>query len=395
METRDSQRHTAAAPTQDALAALPVAEAGTQSMPHRLQPGASGISPASAAMPTLPTLPTLAQRARRILGLLLLCALLALLLAAAIGSVPIPLPELPGALQAWWQGQQNMQADLLELRLLRAASAFVTGATLALSGVMMQALLRNPLADPYVLGISGGAAVGALGAMMAMAAAWMIDLGAFAGATLSALLLYLLARRDLRYGVAAEGSSLLLLTGVILSAGCMAIVTLMLSVAPEGRLRSMVFWMIGDLSAVQAHWLPWLVWLAAGLFAVSRARAINLMALHAQNAATLGVPLARLRVQLFFASALLTASAVTNAGSIGFVGLIVPHACRFALGPDHRLLLPAASLAGGIFLVLADTVARSIIAPLQLPVGVITALIGVPVFLLQLHQLHFSRRGRT
>jgi iron complex transport system permease protein len=205
-------------------------------------------------------------------------------------------------------------------------------------------------------------------------------------------MLYLLARRDLRGGAAAEGgSSLLLLTGVILSSACMAVVTLMLSIAPESRLRSMVFWMIGDLSGVPLRWLPWLVLGAALVFALRNARALNVMALHAETAATLGIRVGALRKGLFVCSALLTASAVTTAGSIGFVGLIVPHACRFALGPDHRVLIPAATLAGGAFLVLADTLARTVLAPQQLPVGVITALIGVPVFLVQLHQLHLRR----
>ena len=334
------------------------------------------------------------QFARRGRGILILCslfalALLSLMVAAAVGSITIELDQLPVAV---WQAVQgntdNMQASLVDLRLQRALSAFVTGAALSLAGVMMQALLRNPLADPYVLGISGGAAVGALAAMLLMASSWMIDMAAFGGAVGIAMLLYLFARRDLQYGFAAEGGlSLLLLTGVILSSGCMALVTLMLSIAPEGRLRGMVFWMIGDLSGTQFRLLPWLVWGAALLFAVRSARAMNVMALHAQAALTLGVKVGGLRQSMFFCSGLLTASAVTSAGSIGFVGLIVPHACRFALGPDHRLLLPAASLVGGTFLVLADTLARSLIAPLQLPVGVVTALIGVPVFLFQLHHI--------
>ncbi|MBC7860094.1 MAG: iron ABC transporter permease, partial [Burkholderiaceae bacterium] len=179
----------------------------------------------------------------------------------------------------------------------------------------------------------------------------------------------------------------LLLTGVILAAACMALVTLMLSIAPESRLRGMIFWMIGDLSGAQWRVLPWLVLALALLFALRQARALNVMALHAEAATTLGIRVGALRKGLFFTSALLTASAVTSAGSIGFVGLIVPHAMRFVLGPDHRLLIPAAALAGGAFLVLADTLARTIVAPQQLPVGVLTAMIGAPVFLYQLHRL--------
>lgn len=320
---------------------------------------------------------------------LLACA--SILVACIVGSVATSIPESLAAFGEILRGQpSSLASTLLELRLGRALSAFITGATLSLAGVMMQSLLRNPLADPYVLGVSGGAAVGALGAMLMFSAVWAVDAAAFAGAIAVALLLFLLARRDLRGG--AEGSApMLLLTGVIVSAGCAALVTLMLSIAPENRLRGMVFWLIGDLSATQPRLLPWLIWLVALGYALRMARAINVVALYAEAAATLGIRVDLLRKGLFLCAALLTASAVSSAGSIGFVGLIVPHACRFAWGSDHRLLLPAATLAGGSFLVLADTLARTVAAPQQLPVGVITALIGVPVFLLQLH--HIQRRA--
>ena len=178
------------------------------------------------------------------------------------------------------------------------------------------------------------ASVGALAALLFMCAAWVVDAAAFGGAVVVSLMLYLLARRDLRGGTAAEGgSALLLLTGVILASACMAMVTLMLSIAPESRLRSMVFWMIGDLSGAPLRALPWVVLAGALLFALRSARAMNVMALHAEDAATLGMRVGPLRKGLFFASGLLTASAVTTAGSIGFVGLIVPHACRFAVRP--------------------------------------------------------------
>lgn len=329
------------------------------------------------------------HRAIVILSVLLLVALASLLLAGMLGSIALPFTELPFALSEVLRGQSSTLAStLLDLRLGRALSAFVTGGALALAGVMMQALLRNPLADPYILGISGGAAVGALAAILLMCATWVIDAAAFGGAVSVSMLLYLLARRDLRGGLAAEGGApLLLLTGVILSSGCMALVTLMLSIAPDNRLRSMVFWMIGDLSGTQMRWLPWLVLAGTLIFALRSARAINVVAQHAEAAITLGIQVSALRQGLFFCAALLTASAVTSAGSIGFVGLIVPHACRFAFGPDHRLLLPAVTLVGGAFLVLADTLARTVLAPQQLPVGVLTALIGVPIFLIQLHHL--------
>ena len=331
-------------------------------------------------------------RRRATLALLAAGALLALAGAGLAGSVPLPPDELPQAFISLLRGAPDgMAATLLDLRLGRASSAFVTGAALALAGVMMQALVRNPLADPYVLGISAGAAVGALAALLFGAALWMVDAGALAGAVGISLLLYLLARRDL--GGAHTGQpGVLLLTGVVLASACMALVTLMLSVAPESRLRGMVFWMIGDLAGSSWRLLPWIVLAGALLLVMRRARALNVMALHADAAVTLGVNVAGLRRFLFLCSGLLTACAVTTGGSIGFVGLVVPHACRHAFGPDHRILLPAAALAGGGFLVLADTLARTVLAPQQLPVGVLTSLIGVPVFLFQLHQLHLRAR---
>ena len=331
----------------------------------------------------------LRQRATVTLTSMVLFALASLIFSGMTGSVSIPFSDIPAAVYDLLHGQPtSLASTLLELRISRATTAFVTGAALSLAGVMMQALLRNPLADPYVLGISGGASVGALAALLFMCAAWVVDAAAFAGAIIVSMMLYMLARRDLRGGTAAEGgTSTLLLTGAILLSACMALVTLMLSIAPESRLRTMVFWMIGDLSGAPVRWLPWLVLGAAMIFALRSGRAMNVMALHAEAASTLGIRVGALRKGLFFTSGLLTASAVTSAGSIGFVGLIVPHACRFAVGPDHRVLIPAAALAGGTFLLLADTLARTIIAPQQLPVGVVTALIGAPVFLYQLHRL--------
>lgn len=336
-----------------------------------------------------PAPPPLRQRAILIVGALACAAIASLLVAGMSGSVAVSVAELPQALAHALRGQTDtLAASLVELRATRALMAFVTGGALALAGVMMQALLRNPLADPYVLGISAGASVGALFALLMMCAAATVDAAAVVGAVAISLLLYLLARRDLKNGTAAEGgTSQLLLTGVILMSAAMALVTLMLSIAPESRLRSMVFWMIGDLAGVPLRALPWIVLAGALVYVLRNARALNMLALHAEAAATLGIRVGTLRKGLFFVSAVLTASAVNTAGSIGFVGLIVPHACRFAFGPDHRVLVPAAVLAGGSLLVLCDTVARTVIAPTQLPVGAITALIGAPVFLYQLHQL--------
>lgn len=320
---------------------------------------------------------------------MLVVSLSSLVFACLIGSVSLSVNELWGALTELSQGQHTtLASSLLDLRLTRAFTGFVTGATLALAGVLMQALLRNPLADPYVLGLSGGASVGALSGILFFGAGFIVDVAAFSGSLLVALLLFLLAYRDLRGSGSSEGSaSLLLLTGVVVASGCGAVVTLLLSIAPDSSLRGMVFWMIGDLSNTQPRYFSWIILLLVGALMLKNARAINVASMHADNASTLGINIGRLRQMLFFCAALLTASAVSGAGSIGFVGLIIPHACRFALGSDHRLLIPVASLAGGSFLVFADALARTVVSPHQLPVGVITAMIGVPVFLFQLHQL--------
>lgn len=330
-----------------------------------------------------------AQRALVLLIAMAVLSFMSLLFACVTGSVSLSLSELFSALNELIHGQrESLASSVLDLRLFRALSAFVTGATLALAGVLMQALLRNPLADPYVLGLSGGASVGALATILFVGAGVLVDISAFAGAMCVAALLFGLAYRDFRGAGSAEGSTpLLLLTGVIVASGCAAIVTLLLSIAPDHSLRGMVFWMIGDLSNTQPRYISWAIWIGVAALMLSRARAINIAAMHADNARALGVNVGRLRRLLFVCAALLTASAVSTAGSIGFVGLIIPHACRFKFGPDHRLLIPLASLGGGAFLVVADTLARTVAAPHQLPVGVITAMIGVPVFLFQLHQL--------
>lgn len=322
------------------------------------------------------------RRFALLLTALLSLALLALTLALALGSVSL---ALPGLWQDLSSGQPSISSTVLTLRLERGWMAFITGGSLALAGALMQVLLRNPLADPYILGLSGGSAVGALLAILLLGAAWMIDAAAFCGALLSMTLVAGLARRDLLASDRlAEHSPRLLLTGVVLSAGWGAIVTLLLALAPDGQLRSMVFWLMGDLGGAEFRWWPSLLLALGLLWALRHARSLNVLVLGPTLATALGVNVAPLRRSLFGISAVLAATSVTTAGGIGFVGLIVPHACRLALGNDHRLLLPACVLGGGSFLLLADTLARTLLAPQQLPVGVLTAFIGVPIFLLQL-----------
>jgi len=237
-------------------------------------------------------------------------------------------------------------------------------------------LLRNPLADPYVLGVSGGAAAGALSAMLLGAAAWLVPVGAFGGAFASTLIVFGLAR-----GAGAWSPTRLLLTGVVVAAGWGAVVALILSLAPETQLRGMLFWLIGDLSAPPASWSTLAALLVAFAAAMPFAGDLNALARGETTAAALGVNVERLPWLLFALAAFLTAAAVTTAGAIGFVGLIVPHAVRLLLGNDQRVLLPASVLAGGALLLVADTLARQLTAPAQIPTGVVTALLGVPTFL--------------
>ncbi len=322
-----------------------------------------------------------------ILAMLACFSLFSLLLAVLVGSAGLEWHALPSAFFELVHGEPvSLTATILALRLQRVFAAFLTGGSLALAGVMMQALLRNPLADPYVLGVSGGASVGALFMLLLGGVAWMVNAAAFAGAMMIAVLLYWLTRRELGRFAGADASDRLLLTGVILAFGCGAIVTLLLSVAPDGSLRGMVFWLVGDLDGAGLNGVSVfaLALVAACIFRM--ARSVNLLALYSEEAVALGVNVVRIRKALFLCSALLTACAVTNAGSIGFVGLVVPHLCRMILGADHRLILPASLLAGGSFLVFADMLARILMVSHQLPVGAVTALIGVPVFLFQLYR---------
>jgi iron complex transport system permease protein len=304
---------------------------------------------------------------------LALAALAAFAFALATGSVAI------GFAAAWRAlldgGDDTAAVVVRELRLPRAIAAFAVGALLAVAGALMQVLLRNPLADPYVLGLSGGAACGALAALLLGAAAFATP-AALAGAIASTVLVFSLAR-----GQGAWAATRLLLTGVVVAAGWGAVIMLLLAIAPDAQVRGMLFWLIGDLSAVTNPW-PALVTLAVALaLAMPVARDLNVLARGEATAAALGVAVPRVTLLLYALAALATGAAVTTAGSVGFVGLVVPHAVRLLIGNDQRWLLPTAALGGGALLVFADTLARTIVAPAQLPVGVLTALAGVPLFL--------------
>ena len=316
---------------------------------------------------------------RRMLAVLLPLSLLALAAGVAIGSVSISPLELWAVVRG--QGDALHRILLLDLRLPRALSAFAVGGLLAVAGALMQILLRNPLADPYVLGLSGGASVGALTAMLAGLGVVMIGGAAFAGALASTLIVFGIA-----HGAGSWSPVRLLLTGVVVAAGWGALVSFMLAVSPSSELPGMLFWLMGDMAHARNPAVPLAILLVVVLVAVPFGRTLNILAHGPQQAAALGVAVRRTEWLLHLTAALLAATAVTVAGSIGFVGLIVPHMLRLIIGNDQRVLLPASALVGGMLLVLADTLARTLIAPEQLPVGVITALLGVPAFLYLLHR---------
>jgi iron complex transport system permease protein len=273
---------------------------------------------------------------------------------------------------------------VMELRAPRLLSAFGIGALLAVAGVLLQALFRNPLADSYVLGVSGGSALGALLALLVGGTLWVVQMSAAAGAMLTTFLVLALARGGATVRV--------LLTGVVVASACGALVTLVLVLADNGQLRGMMFWLAGDLGWAARPWT-----MAAGALLATGAvmlvaRPLDVLATGDTSAQSLGLDLPRWRVLIVALAGLLTAGAVIQGGTIGFIGMVIPHLVRLAFGTAlHRVVVPAAALAGGTLLAAADLVARTAAAPRQLPVGAIMALLGVPVFLVLLRRLEGPR----
>lgn len=316
----------------------------------------------------------------RRLALLVLAVLSALGISVSFGASGLG----PGDLWRAFSEDADLTARsiLLQLRMPRAALAALIGGALGLTGCTFQALLRNPLAEPYVLGVSGGAAVGAVAVVVTgigMSLAWMLPLGAFLGAVAAMALVLQVAQ------CASPGrldTRVLILSGVIIGAFFNALILLTLSFADVESFRSAIFWMMGSLSG--ADWGSTALLAAllapASLVVLSLARAFNLLSRGEDVAYYLGASVQRVKLTAYLAASLMVAAAVAAGGVIGFVGLIVPHAVRLAWGNDHRLLLPASFLAGAVFLVLADTVARLVVAPAELPTGVVTAVAGVPFF---------------
>ena len=307
-------------------------------------------------------------------SVLVLAATVSLFVALVSGPFPIPAQVVLDSILFPVPGVVH---DVIwELRAPRALAAFACGGLLALAGALLQALLRNALADPYVLGVSGGAALGALLAMVAGAGAAFMNLAALAGAACAILIVFGLSFRSGEWDIYR-----LLLTGVVLAAGLSALVSLTLVTAPYVQTKGMLFWLMGDLSFADRVAPALGVLLAGTLVAVGGARGLDLLALGAFKARSLGLSVKALQVTVFVLAAVATAMAVMLAGSVGFVGLVAPHAVRLMGISAYRWLLPLAVLLGGAFLTLADTVARTIVAPQQLPVGVLTAIIGVPLML--------------
>src|SRR5688572_28960095 len=317
------------------------------------------------------------QTVRRVTAVctaLVLIALAAFVLSLMSGSVEMSITEL-------WRGLRSTDALahslVFELRLPRTLTAFAAGGVLALAGVLMQVLLRNPLADPFVMGVSGGAAAAALSAMLLGLSGLLIDISATVGALATTVLVFALRR-----GEGGWTAARLLLTGVVVAAGASAVVSMLLSLGEETRLRGMLFWLMGDLSLSSRPGPLLAVFAVALALAFPFARHLNLLARSELQARVLGAPVAGLRMGIFLISSILTAACVTTAGTIGFVGLVTPHLIRLLLGADHRLVLPGSALLGGTLVMIADVCARTLFAPRQLPVGALTAIAGVPLFLL-------------
>lgn len=320
------------------------------------------------------------------LGVALLIATLAsVLLSVRLGSVPLTTAEVLAALGG--NGDPVVQDIVLRLRLPRVFLGVLVGGGLAIAGATFQALLRNPLAEPYILGISGGASVGAVLVLAfgwVAAGSWALPLAAFVGALVAIVLVFRVATATGR----AMDVRVLLLAGVVVAAFFSACIAFILAISPARTVQSAVLWIMGSLAG--ATWRSVLLTAVyttpAVLLLIAMARPLNLLAIGEETAHHLGADVERVKRISLVVAALITASGVAVAGVIGFVGLVVPHAVRLVVGSDHRALLPLSFLAGAAFLTLADLGARLALAPTEIPIGVITAFVGVPFFLVLLRR---------
>jgi iron complex transport system permease protein len=307
----------------------------------------------------------------------------AILMTSIIGSERLPFKETLCAVLSLGQSSCGLSPEhsaiLLEIRLPRILLAAAVGASLAAAGASYQALLRNPLAEPYLLGISNGAAVGTMVALVFFGAhEWSRPVMAFAGALVATLAVYRLAR-----GRAGASPERLILAGVIVTTFLSSAIVFITTLMDATRIRSFTFWLLGDLSGATTNLLVIAVVVSViGVVVLTAyARPLNLLMLGERDAFDLGVEVGRVRLIVFLAAGLLVGTSVASSGSVGYVGLVVPHLVRLSLGSDNRMTIPAAAFSGAIFVVVADTVARTVIAPRELPVGAITALIGAPLFI--------------
>ena len=330
--------------------------------------------------------------------LLLQCLILVLILFAVVvvalkfGAVPVSLYALGRDLLHLLLGQSSQISTdygliIVNIRLPRILLAIIVGASLSVAGTSFQALLRNPLADPYVLGVSSGASVGAILALIATPflslspalSALLTPLGAFLGAAATIAAVYFLGRRD-----GQIDSTTLLLGGVITGSFLSAIITFLMGTVTTGNTRGMVFWLMGNLSTSfqkSVYWFLGIGFLVAAGAIYTTASDLNLLLAGEKEAMHLGVDVPRVRLVVYIAASFLTGLAVSVSGSIGYVGLIVPHVMRLIFGSDHRTLLPTTALGGAIAVVFADTLARTVVAPNELAVGAVTAVVGAPLFI--------------
>lgn len=317
------------------------------------------------------------QRAPLLFAVLCGVSVASLLAGLTFGSFPIGVVSILDSIVFPMPGVVH---DVIwNLRAPRALAAFACGGLLALAGTFLQVLLRNALADPYILGVSGGASLGALLALTLGTSAAVMNLSAFVGAVAAIVIVFGLTYRSGDWNIYR-----LLLTGVVLSAGLSALISLTLVLAPDAQIKGMLFWLMGDLSQSDSALPAWLVLIGVTAFGIIVALQLDLLALGELKARSLGVAVGPLQIAIFAAAALLTVTAVVLGGAIGFIGLMAPHAIRLAGVTRHRALVPLAVLLGGSLLTLADTAARTAWAPQQLPVGIFTALLGVPAMLILL-----------
>ncbi len=317
-----------------------------------------------------------------LLGLLLI---LVILISITMGSVKVPPLRsirilFQSILGLKGSGNETKRTIILSLRLPRAILAGLVGAGLSVSGATFQALLRNPLADPYILGVSSGAAVGAILAILLGLGTFSFGLPliSFLGALLTVLIVFYFGRQDGKIH-----PNTLLLAGVIIGSFLSALIMFFISVSQREELHTIIFWLMGDFSFSNARAILIIFpYILLGFFLLYlRSRQLNLILSGEENAIQLGVDVEKLKLVSYLSASLITAASVSVCGLIGFVGLIIPHAVRLIFGPDHRLLIPASALVGASFLIASDTVARTLLAPTELPVGVITAAFGGPFFI--------------